>query len=144
MLKRFFYNSVQLLLLLAMIGALAPVGHASAANEKFKTGVASSRGDTCGDHKHGEVHTTINFGCKGQGNAIADATFAIIRILSNGAGLVIIGSLIFGGIQYSASRGDPQATAAAVGRLRSNVIALLIFIFGYAILNFIIPAGFLG
>jgi hypothetical protein len=90
------------------------------------------------------VHTTINIGCKGKGNPIADATFAVIRFLSNGVGLVIVGSLVYGGIQYSASRGDPQATAMAVNRLRSTLLALFIFIFGYTILNYLIPAGFLG
>ncbi len=56
---------------------------------------------------------------------------------------MIIGSIVVGGIQYTASRGDPQATATAIGRIRSTMIALLIYIFGYAILNYIIPAGFL-
>jgi len=89
------------------------------------------------------VTTSIDIGCRGIGNPIADAAFAIIRFLSDGVGLVIIASLIWGGIQYSASRGDPQATASAIDRLRANIVALLIFIFSYAILNYIIPAGFL-
>jgi len=113
----------------------------------FKTGTPSGGGDVCGgtvDGKDLSVHTTINIGCKGKGNPIADATFAVIRFLSNGVGLVIIGSLVYGGIQYSASRGDPQATAMAVNRLRSTLLALFIFIFGYTILNYLIPAGFLG
>ncbi len=84
----------------------------------------------------------IDIGCKGQGNQITDASFAIIRFLSNGVGLIIIGSIIVGGIQYTASRGDPQATANAIKRIQSTMIALVIFIFGYAILNYILPAGF--
>jgi hypothetical protein len=103
--------------------------------------------DTCGgivDGKDLSVKTSINIGCKGKGNPIADAIFAIIRILSDGVGIVIVGSLVYGGIQYSGSRGDPQSVALAVNRLRSTVFALLIFIFGYAFLNYIIPAGFLG
>jgi hypothetical protein len=86
---------------------------------------------------------SIDVGCKGIGNPITDFTFGIIRILSDGVGLVIIGSIIVGGIQFSASRGDPQATAKAITRIRATVIALFIYIFGYAILNYIIPAGFL-
>ena len=68
-----------------------------------------------------------------------DVIFAIIRFLSAGAGLVIVGSLVWGGIQYSLSRGDPQATAAAVNRIKSVLVALFIFIFAYAILNYLIP-----
>lgn len=89
------------------------------------------------------VNTSINIGCTGTGNPISDALFAIIRFLSAGVGLVIVGSLIVGGIQYSASRGDPQSTAKALGRMRSTMVALIIFIFGYAILNYVIPGGFL-
>lgn len=96
----------------------------------------------CGD-KSQEVVTAIDIGCKGKGNPITDTMFAIIRFLSAGVGLVIIGSIIVGGVQYSASRGDPQATANAVKRIQNTMIALVIFIFGYAILNYVIPAGFL-
>lgn len=87
---------------------------------------------------------SIDLGCKGEGNPIMDLTFAIIRWLSDGVGLVIVGSVIVGGIQYTTSRGDPQATAAAVNRLRSAVTALFIFIFAYAILNYLIPGQVLG
>lgn len=82
---------------------------------------------------------SIDIGCRGKGNAIADALFAIIRVLSDGVGLVVVGSVIVGGIQYSASRGDPQATAMAINRIRSSLLALLIFIFAYAFLNYLLP-----
>jgi hypothetical protein len=97
----------------------------------------------CGQSPNPVYTPSINIGCKGVGNPITDATFAIIRVLSDGVGLVVIGSIIVGGIQYTASRGDPQATTHAIGRIRSALVALLIYIFGYAILNYIIPAGFL-
>lgn len=100
--------------------------------------------DQCGGGGDNEsVEVSINIGCQGKGNAIADMAFAVIRFLSAGVGLVIIGSIIIGGIQYSGSRGDPQATAMAVNRIRSAVFALFIFIFAFAILNYLIPAGFL-
>lgn len=104
-----------------------------------------SAGDTCGGGANNKsVDVSINIGCRGKGNAIADMAFAVIRFLSAGVGLVIIASIIVGGIQYSGSRGDPQATAMAVNRIRSSVFALFIFIFAFAILNYLIPAGFLN
>jgi hypothetical protein len=101
-------------------------------------------GDVCGGGR-GEsgIKTSIDIGCVGKGNPIADMTFAFIRVLSVGVGLVVVGSIIVAGIQYTTSRGDPKATAAAETRIKSSVVALLIYIFGYAILNYIIPAGFL-
>lgn len=106
------------------------------------------------------MKTSINFGCYGNGcgssttgyastsycsnphNGIVDLLFAIIRFLSDGVGLVVIVSVIIGGIQYITSRGDPNATGAAIKRLTSALTALLIFIFAYAILNYVIPVGF--
>jgi len=102
----------------------------------------SYAGTTCGSGDT-ETTTAIDIGCEGKGNAIADMLFAIIRILSDGVGLVVIASIVFAGIQYSASQGNPQETAKAVNRIRSSVFALLIFIFGYAILNYLIPGTFL-
>ena len=101
-------------------------------------------GTTCGGG-NGEptVKTTIDLGCQAKGNPIMDMLFAIIRLLSDGVGLVIIGSFIVGGIQYSSSRGDPQSSAKAIGRIQATFIALLIYIFSYAILNYVIPGGFL-
>lgn len=117
-------------------------------NGTFSTGDNQYKtiNDVCGGQVDGRdvsVGLSIKIGCKGQGNPIADAAFAVIRILSNGVGIVIVASLVYAGIQYTGSRGDPQSTAMAVNRIRSSVFALLLFIFGYAILNYLIPAGFL-
>jgi hypothetical protein len=102
------------------------------------------------------VPTSIDFGCKGtscQGKAgskncpsispITDILFAIIRFLSVGVGLIVVASFVYAGIQYVGSRGEPQATEHAVTRIRSNVIAVIVYIFAYAILNYIIPPGYL-
>jgi len=108
------------------------------------TNIATSSGDVCGGGKgNNSVKTSINIGCRGKGNPIMDATFAIIRFLTTGVGIVLVGSMIYAGIQYTSSRGDPQATASAVNRLKANAWALLLFLFGYAILNYIIPGTFL-
>ncbi len=103
-------------------------------------------GGTCGaENGQGNkaVHTSINIGCKGVGNPIIDALFAIIRFLSAGVGLAVIASIIVAGIMYTGSRGDPGATAKAITRIRSSLIALVIFIFAYAFLNYIVPGQFL-
>jgi len=96
-------------------------------------------GTTCGASPNNVVHTTVDFGCQGKGPAILDLTFGVIQFLSDGVGLVVVASLVYAGIQYITSSGDPQATAAAVKRIRSSVTALILFIFAYAILNYVIP-----
>lgn len=97
-------------------------------------------GKTCGTGKT-KVTTSINFGCRGQGNAIVDMLFAFTRILSVAVGLVIVGSIIVGGIQYAASAGKPEATSKAISRISNSVIALLFYLLIFAILNWIIPSG---
>lgn len=119
------------------------------------TGQSEAAPHQCGSGASA-VHVSINFGCKGEAcvsnpadaycqkdhNAIVDVVFAIIRFLSIGVGIVIVASLVVAGIQFTSSRGDPNATAKAMERIRNTVIALLLFIFTYAILNFVIPNGF--
>lgn len=112
----------------------------------FKTGsnnTGKKAGDPgvayCGDKEKNAVVMSINIGCKGKGNAILDALFAIIRFATLGVSFVIIASMVAAGIQFTASRGDPQATAGALKRMASNASALLLFIFTYAILNWLVP-----
>lgn len=99
------------------------------------------------------VYTTIDIGCKGNNckttqpggcSALTDAVFAIIRFLSIGVGLVVVASMIWAGIQYATSRDDPAAVGKAKERILNNIIALLVYIFSYAILNYLIPKGFFG
>lgn len=98
--------------------------------------------DVCGTSPG--IQVSINIGCYGMGNAIIDAMFAIIRIMSYGVGLAIIASTIVAGLQYTSSRADPGAIAKATERLRNNVLALILYIFAYSILNWIIPGRLLN
>ncbi len=110
----------------------------------------SKTGYQCGSGNN-KVGVSINIGCEGEKcktsnkdgcSALLDALFAIIRFLSAGIGIVVIGSVVFAGIQYSAARDDPGAVGKAKERLTNSGYALLMYIFAYAILNFVIPGGF--
>ncbi len=59
------------------------------------------------------------------------------------AGIVITASLIVAGMQYSSAGSDPQKVSAAKSRIRNSVIALLLLIFGYALLSYLVPGGIL-
>lgn len=74
---------------------------------------------------------------------IIEYLVTFINILSVLAGIVIAGSIAYGGIQYSMSAADPQKVSAAKERIRNAIIALVFFIFGYAILNYLVPGGLL-
>ena len=119
----------------------APVAR-TAALPAVTSPIAYVGADTCGGFPDKPIVTSINIGCTGKGNPIIDTTFAIIRFLSVGVGFAIVAGLIIAGIQFTASRGDPQLRAKALSRIYNVVIALFVFIFAYAILNYVIPVGF--
>lgn len=100
---------------------------------------ASDTNDKCGT-----VKTSINFGCTGTGNGIYDLLFAVIRFLTVGVGLVLIVMTVISGIQYTMSQGDPSATKAIKLRLFGVGVALVMYLLGMALLNFLIPGGLLG
>lgn len=64
-----------------------------------------------------------------------------VNFLAALVGVAVTISIVVGGIRYASSAGDPQATAAAKARIRNAIIALVTFIFLYALLNFLIPGG---
>jgi hypothetical protein len=119
----------------------------SGLDDKLKTGDEDpANGSVCGKGTN-TVTVSFDFGCLGSSysgaelNPILDVAYAIFRFLSAGVGLLVIGSVIIAGIQYSASRGNPQATQASIKRITNAIIGLLIYIFMFAILNFIVPGG---
>jgi hypothetical protein len=97
---------------------------------------------------------TITFaasGCEG-GNAkdclknaetskIMDELMIIIRLLSAMVGVVAVVMLIIGGIQYTASNGNPQAVAAAKKKITDVFIGLISYIFLWSFLEWLIPGG---
>ena len=119
---------------------------ASLSNPLKTGGPDESKLSQCGKGEK-TVKTGFDFGCRGdsyggdQLNPIVDVAFAIYRFLSAGVGIIAVGSIIVAGIQYSASRGNPQATQAAITRISNTLIGLVIYIFIYAIANYLVPGG---
>jgi hypothetical protein len=74
---------------------------------------------------------------------ILDYLVLFINVLSALVGIVVVGSIIYGGIQYSTAGSDPQKVSAAKNRIRNAIIALIFFIFTYSFLNYLVPGGVL-
>ena len=62
-------------------------------------------------------------------------------MLSMIAGVAIIAGVIMGGIQYSASTGDPQKAAAAKARISKALMSLMVFMFLFAGIQFMSPGA---
>lgn len=97
-----------------------------------------------------EAPTSVPNDCNAPGGNINQGNCGIIRylvmfinILSALVGIVVVGSIIYGGIQYSMAGSDPGKIGEAKNRIRNALIALLFFIFGYSFLNYLVPGGVL-
>ncbi|HET9721603.1 MAG TPA: pilin [Candidatus Saccharimonadales bacterium] len=65
----------------------------------------------------------------------------IVNFLAAGVGIVVIAMIIVGGIQYSIAGDNQDAVGKAKTRIVNAMIALVTFIFAYAILQWLIPGG---
>jgi hypothetical protein len=64
-----------------------------------------------------------------------------INVLSAVAGMVIVFSIMFAGFQYMTAQDNAGQIQQARTRIIWAITALLVFIFSYAILNFLVPGG---
>ena len=65
----------------------------------------------------------------------------IVDWLGAGVGIVVTAAIIMGGIQYSLAGDNTNAVSAAKQRMLNGVIALFVFLFAFAFLQWLIPGG---
>ena len=75
------------------------------------------------------------------GQKIYDRLLQAINVVSGIVGLIVVISIIIGGIQYTTAGGDPQKVAAAKGRVFNSIFAFLAYLFLYAFLQYLVPGG---
>jgi len=76
-----------------------------------------------------------------QTNPIYTVLLIGIQFLSAGVGIAVVGGIVWGGIMYLTSRENAGQTQKAISIIINSLIALLLYIFMFAILNFLIPGG---
>lgn len=76
-----------------------------------------------------------------QKNPIVKQLNIFVNFLSGLVGVVVVGVIIVGGIQYSLAGGNPQAVAAARKRIIDGLIALFAFLFIFAFVQWLVPGG---
>jgi hypothetical protein len=140
---------------LTLLGAsflpAAPV-YACKQNQQFNSATGKCD-DKCAD---GQIYTSIalngNNHCvdNSQGNS-TDITknpiygFLIIAIkfLSAGVGIAVVGGIVWGGILYASSTDNASQKQRAVSVIINALIGLLLYVFMFAIINYLIPGGIL-
>jgi hypothetical protein len=76
-----------------------------------------------------------------QSNAIFVYTTNVLKVISALAGIATAGGFIWGGILYITARANAGQVEKAKMVMINSVIGLLLFIFMYAILQFLVPGG---
>jgi hypothetical protein len=65
----------------------------------------------------------------------------VINFLSALVAVAIVGSIIWGGIQYITAGDKPETLGAAKKRITTSLIAFLMFILLFSFIQFLIPGG---
>ncbi len=74
-------------------------------------------------------------------NPIVKRLNDIVNVLSGLVGVVVVGVIILGGVQYSMAGDKAEAVSAAKKRIINGFIALAAFMLTYAFLQWLIPGG---
>jgi hypothetical protein len=136
-LKKFQNLAAKLILIASLLAGLGLF----AAPALAATSTTSSSG-ACKDttNASGTVSSAAVEKCLDQSPIVHDLQ-TIVNFLAGAVGIVVIGAIMFGGIQYTMAGDNPSATSAAKKRITDALLALLVFIFTYAFLQWIIPGG---
>ncbi len=88
-----------------------------------------------------EIETSIVKCNTNSGNPVIGIMLEIINFLAVGVGIAVVGGIIWGGMIYASSNGEPNKVQQAKLIIVNAVLGLVLFIFMYAIINFLVPGG---
>ncbi len=104
-------------------------------NQNNQSDPACGKGDS-------QVKTKIDLGCNGaHKNPIIDLAFALIRFLSFGVGVIVVASIVYAGVMYTMAEGNPEKSAQAKSRIQNSLVALMLYLFIFAIVQYLVPGG---
>ena len=68
----------------------------------------------------------------------------VIKFLGAGVGVVVTAMFGYSGFRYLTAGSNPSQVADAKSHMTNALLALFLYIFGMALLNFIVPGGITG
>ncbi len=106
------------------------------------TGTGNSSNNSSNSNSGGSGSTGIDQ-CKGRtdGSGINCLVELVVNILSMAVGGVALLMMVVGAVMYASAGDDSGRVAAAKGIITKTVIGVIVYVFLYAILNFVIPGG---
>jgi hypothetical protein len=104
------------------------------------SGQVDSTGTACVPLGNGCNGDTSNNACLKNSPLTQDLN-NIIDFLSGGVGIIVVGVIMVGGIQYSIAGDNPQAVTAAKKRITDGLLALVVFMLLFAFVQWLVPGG---
>lgn len=85
---------------------------------------------------------TVILGCSGGGgNPIYAAFMEVFNFFAIGIGILVVAGIIMGGIRYATAGGNTGQAQQGISIITNAVIGLLLFLFMYALINWLVPGG---
>lgn len=93
----------------------------------------------------GQAQTSIDFKCEsnktGGANTVTSLLLTIINFMAVGVGIAVVGGIVFGALRYTSADGNAAQAQQGITFIVNSVLGLILFIFMYAIINFLVPGG---
>lgn len=76
-------------------------------------------------------------------NLVTSYINPLVKLLTALIGVIVVISIVAGGIMYASAGGDANKVAAAKKRITNSLLALIMYLFLGAFLQYIVPGGIL-
>ena len=97
---------------------------------------------SCGKNTSGkDIQTTIDYGCSGSGSGVLQLLIVFVNFMAIGVGVAVVGGIVFGALRYTSANGNAAHAQQGITYIVNSIIGLLLFIFLYALVNFLVPGG---
>lgn len=92
--------------------------------------------------KKGE-DTSFGWGGSDDCAKVNDLVSMVFKVLAGIVGVAVVGGIAWGGMLYTTSNGNASKAQQGITTIVNAIIGLLLFIFMFALTNFIVPGGIL-
>lgn len=97
-------------------------------------------------HQCGSAGTFFDWGCSGADDSkiIVTTLITISNWIALGAVVIVTFGIIYGAIIYATSAGDATKAKKGISIIRNAIIALMLYLLMWAILQYVVPGGLFG
>lgn len=94
----------------------------------------------------GDAPTSIDFKCptptkKDPELTVTQVIIVVINFLAIGVGIAVVGGIVWGSLWYTTANGNAGQAQQGVSIIINSIIGLVLFMFTWALINFLVPGG---